>query len=289
MSPATPATPATYVKLLLTCCSGEGPGSPGASPCRASPLAVASWRFYVATLLLGALLAHREGCPRWSLRQWSSLATLGVTGVFFYNVFFLYGLQHVEAGRGALVVAFIPAMIALVDGAILRQPMPPAKVLGIVLALIGCLLVVTRGQLLAAAARRSRLRRNAAHGQRRLGPFTLHSRGCARSFSALAMTFGGCLTGWLVLTVARSPKAACSRSTQRAGAARPASSFSACSARRSPSPGTRRRSRRSARPRGRLHQPRSRLRRAARHAAARRTPGRLVLAGGVLVMLGVLS
>ena len=43
------------------------------------------------------------------------LATLGLTGVFFYNVFFLYALKRVEAGRGALVGAFIPAIIALAD------------------------------------------------------------------------------------------------------------------------------------------------------------------------------
>lgn len=66
--------------------------------------------------------------------------------MFLYNVFFLYGLQHVEAGRGALVVAFIPAIIALADWLVFRLPMPPAKALGVALAMGGCLLVVTRGQ-----------------------------------------------------------------------------------------------------------------------------------------------
>ncbi len=204
ISPHAPASPSTYAKLLLTVLFWGGTWVAGRVAVQeAAPLAVASWRFCVATLVLGALLIVREGRPRWSPRQWSILAALGVTGVFFYNVFFLYGLQRVEAGRGALVVAFIPAMIALVDGLILRQPMPPAKLLGIGLALVGCLLVVTRGQP------GQLLRGEIGYGETLLMgsvvswvAYTLHSRRCARSFSPLAMTFGGCLTGWLMLTVA---------------------------------------------------------------------------------------
>ena len=89
--------------------------------------------------------AIREGFPRGSPRDWLILGSLGLTGVFLYNVFFLYGLQHVEAGRGALVVAFIPAIIALADWLVFRLPMPPTKALGVALAMGGCLLVVTRG------------------------------------------------------------------------------------------------------------------------------------------------
>ena len=199
-----PASPTTYAKLLLTVLFWGGTWVAGRVAVQeAAPLAVASWRFFVATLLLGVLLVVREGRPRWSLLQWSSLAALGVSGVFFYNVFFLYGLQHVEAGRGALVVAFIPAMIALVDARLLRQPMPLGKVLGIVLALVGCLLVVTRGQPW------QLLRGEVGYGEMLLMgsvvswvAYTLQSRRCARRFSALAMTFGGCLSGWLMLTVA---------------------------------------------------------------------------------------
>ena len=110
------ASPAVFVKLLLTAFFWGGTWIAGRVAVQeASPLAVASWRFFVATLALGALLAFREGRPRWSWRDWLSLAALGLTGIFFYNVFFLYALRMVEAGRGALVVAFIPAIIALAD------------------------------------------------------------------------------------------------------------------------------------------------------------------------------
>ena len=197
-------TPATTLKLLLTALFWGGTWVAGrVAVHEAPPLAVASWRFFFAALLLGGLLIAREGWPRWSAREWLKVAALGLTGVFFYNVFFLYGLQHVEAGRGALVVAFIPVLIALADWLLFRLPMSPKKALGIVLALVGCLLVVTRGQP------QRILSGEVGFGEMLLlgtavswVAYTLISRHCSRHLSALALTFGGCLTGWLMLTAA---------------------------------------------------------------------------------------
>ena len=197
-------TPATTLKLLMTALFWGGTWVAGrVAVHEASPLAVASWRFFFAALLLGGLLIAREGWPRWSAREWLKVAALGLSGVFFYNVFFLYGLQHVEAGRGALVVAFIPAMIALADWLFFRLPMSPKKALGVVLALVGCLLVVTRGQP------QRLFSGGVGFGEMLLlgtavswVAYTLISRHCSRHFSALALTFGGCLTGWLMLTAA---------------------------------------------------------------------------------------
>ncbi len=196
--------PATTLKLLMTALFWGGTWVAGrVAVHEASPLAVASWRFFFAALVLGGLFVAREGWPRWSAREWLKVAALGLSGVFFYNVFFLYGLQHVEAGRGALVVAFIPAMIALADWLFFRLPMPPKKALGVVLALIGCLLVVTRGQP------QRIFSGGVGFGEMLLlgtavswVAYTLISRHCSRHFSALALTFGGCLTGWLMLTAA---------------------------------------------------------------------------------------
>ena len=200
--PKTP--PAIFLKLILTAFFWGGTWIAGRVAVQESaPFAVASWRFLVATLILGALLMQREGRPRWSWREWLILGSLGLTGVFLYNIFFLYGLQRVEAGRGALVVALIPAIIALVDRVLLRQPMSPTKMLGVILALFGCLLVVTRGHPTRLFA-----------GQVGIGEwlllgcalswviYTLLSRHGSKQFSPLAMTFGGCFSGWLMLTAA---------------------------------------------------------------------------------------
>lgn len=191
-----------FVKLLLTAFFWGGTWIAGRSAVQeVSPLAVASWRFLLATLTLGTLLWRREGWPRWTRRDWLVLASLGLTGVFCYNVFFLYGLQQIEAGRGALVVAFIPAIIAVTDRLVFRQPMPALRALGVALAMSGCLLVVTQGQ-----PKRLFLGEVGFGEWLLLGTalswtaYTLINRGMTKRFSPLAMTFGGCLTGWLLLT-----------------------------------------------------------------------------------------
>ena len=197
------ARPRVFLKLVLTAFFWGGTWIAGRSAVQEmAPLAVASWRFLLATLVLGILLYRMEGIPRWTKREWGILACLGLTGVFFYNVFFLYGLQHVEAGRGALVVAFIPAIIALADWLVFRLPMPPLKALGVVLAMLGCLLVVTQGRPLLL------LNGGVGHGELLLlgtalawTAYTLINRKISTRFSPLAMTFGGCFIGWIMLTV----------------------------------------------------------------------------------------
>ncbi|MEI7429702.1 MAG: DMT family transporter [Betaproteobacteria bacterium] len=197
------ASTAIYVKLLFTAFFWGGTWIAGrVAVHEASPMAIASWRFFIAALVLGALLVHREGRPQWSLRDGLLLSLLGLSGIFLYNIFFLYGLKEVEAGRGALVVAFIPALIALADWLIFRIPMSPLKALGVVLAMSGCLLVVTQGHP-------ARLfTGEVGNGEWLLlgtavswTAYTLISRHCSKRYSPLAMTFGGCFSGWLMLTV----------------------------------------------------------------------------------------
>jgi len=169
----------------------------------ASPLAVASWRFLLAALALGGLLVARQGWPRWGRREWTLVFALGASGIFLYNLCFLYGLQHIEAGRGALVVALTPAAIALSDWLLHDAPMSGRKGLGIAIAMLGCLLVVTRGDPSALL-----------HGAVGLGEiliigcvvlwtaYTFYGRSATRLMTPLAATFGAALTGWAMLTLA---------------------------------------------------------------------------------------
>lgn len=169
----------------------------------ASPLAVASWRFLLATLVLGALLLVRQGRPRWGRREWTLVLALGASGIFLYNVCFLYGLKHIEAGRGALVVALTPAVIALTDWLIHGAAMTGRKALGIVIAMLGCLLVVTRGEPAALI-----------HGAVGVGElliigcvvlwtaYTFYGRRATQLMTPLAATFGAAFTGWVMLTLA---------------------------------------------------------------------------------------
>lgn len=198
-------SPFVYLKLLLVALFWGGTWIAGRIAVgEAPPLAVASWRFLFAALVLGALLLKHEGRPRWTGKDWLNLGALGLTGVFLYNLCFLNALKAVEAGRGALVVAFIPALIALADWLLFRVPMTGRRALGVVLAMSGCLLVVTQGDP-------ARLLTGSSLGRGEwmlLGTslswtaYTLASRRCSDTLSPLALTFGGCLCGWAMLTAA---------------------------------------------------------------------------------------
>lgn len=198
------ATPATYVKLLATALVWGATWIAGRiAVSEAAPLAVASWRFLLAALVLGTLVVIHEGWPRWSLAEWLTLAAMGASGIFLYNLCFLYGLKLIEAGRGALVVALTPAVVAAGDWLLFGAPMSPTKAAGIGLAMFGCVVVVTNGDP-----------RLLFTGQVGLGEwliigcsalwavYTFVGRRGTRSLSPLAMTFGASLTGWLMLTVA---------------------------------------------------------------------------------------
>ena len=198
------ASPATYLKLIGTALVWGATWIAGrVAVSEAPPLAVASWRFLLAALVLGTLVVIHEGWPRWSLGEWLTLAALGASGIFLYNLCFLYGLKMIEAGRGALVVALTPAVVAVGDWLLFGVAMSPAKAFGIVLAMFGCLLVVTNGDP-----------RLLFTGQIGVGEwlivgcsvlwavYTFIGRRGTRSLSPLAMTFGASLTGWLMLTAA---------------------------------------------------------------------------------------
>lgn len=195
-------TIATYVKLILTALFWGGTWVCGRVAVQeASPFMIASWRFLLATGALGLLLIARQGWPRWNLRQWLFLSGLGASGVFFYNIFFLFGLQRVEAGRGALVVALSPVFIALIDTLVFKAKLTLIKLAGISLALIGSLMVVTNGQL------GHFLTGEAGFGECLLigsvlswVTYTYIVRACQAELSSLEMAFGGCFTGWLMVT-----------------------------------------------------------------------------------------
>ncbi len=114
------------------------------------PLTVAVWRYLIASLCLGGmLLARGEAWPWPQRRQWGLLLMAALSGIFIYNVLFLYGLQRVGAGRGALVVALNPALVALAAWLLFGERMTPLKGAGIGVALLGSLLVVGKGDPLA--------------------------------------------------------------------------------------------------------------------------------------------
>ena len=201
------ATLSVYVKLVAAMLSWGGTWVAGRVVAQAvgTPIAAAAARFTLAALVLGAvMLAKGEpmGADSWQ-RAWRSIVGLALTGVFFYNLCFFYGLKHVEAGRGALVVALNPVVVAALAWWLGGERARPLAVLGAVLAFVGCLTVIGNGDPLALLAGRIGL------GEVLLlgcvvcwTAYTFVGRRATRLVSALAATFWSCALGAVLLWAA---------------------------------------------------------------------------------------
>lgn len=197
----------TYAKLLAAMAMWGGTWIAGRIIAREldAPLAVASLRFIVAALVLGGTMRLAGGSiPRPQNRnEWSLVWAMGFFGIFLYGVCFFYGLQHISAGRGALVVALNPVVIVLLAWLSGKEGMNPRKALGSAIATLGCLTVIGNGDPLALL-----------HGTVGIGEWLII--GCVLSwtaytfigwratahFSAMATTFYASLCGALLLGIA---------------------------------------------------------------------------------------
>ena len=137
-----------YAKLFLTAVFWGGTFIAG----RILAQEVAPWsgsflRFLVASVGMIPLVWHFEGRLQ-PLRKKEVLLVFlsGMTGVFLYNVFFLTGLQTVQAGRASVIVASNPVLISLFAALLFRgERMTPRKILGVALSVCGAVFVITRG------------------------------------------------------------------------------------------------------------------------------------------------
>jgi drug/metabolite transporter (DMT)-like permease len=116
-----------------------------------APLAAPAIRFLLAGLVLAGFALLTEGrIPRPQTgSEWGTVSGLAMTGIFLYALCFFYGLKHISAGRGALVVALTPVVVALAAWFLGQERMTPLKLAGIAIAMAGCLTVIGNGNPLA--------------------------------------------------------------------------------------------------------------------------------------------
>ncbi|MCL2635323.1 MAG: DMT family transporter [Betaproteobacteria bacterium] len=142
-----------YVKLVLAMAMWGGAWIAGRIIAQelTAPLAVAALRFVVAGLVVaGVMLLDGGGIPLpRGGRAWGLVWALGFFGIFLYGLCFFFGLRHIPAGRGALVVALNPVIIVLLAWLAGKERMNPRKALGCAIALAGCLTVIGNGDPLA--------------------------------------------------------------------------------------------------------------------------------------------
>lgn len=141
--------PALTFKLALTALFWGGTFIAGRVLAQSMPLMTAAFgRFLVAALLLVLVACRLEGgLPRLNRSQIAVTAFLGFTGIFLYNVCFFGALARIPAGRTALFVSLNPIMTALAASLIFRERLGLRCWTGIGVALLGAMVVITRGDL----------------------------------------------------------------------------------------------------------------------------------------------
>ena len=137
-----------YLKLFLTAVFWGGTFIAGRILAQeVEPYAGSFLRFLVATACMIPLVSHFEGRLQPLGRRQALVVFLsGMTDVFLYNVFFLTGLQTVQAGRASVIVASNPVLISLFAALLFRgERMTARKALGVALSVCGAVFVITRG------------------------------------------------------------------------------------------------------------------------------------------------
>ena len=196
----------TYFKLIATMFMWGGTWIAGRVVAQelTAPLAVPAFRFLLAGLVLaGVALASEGRIPRPQTgSEWGIVTGLAVTGIFIYALCFFYGLKYITAGRGALVVALNPVLIALAAWFFGQERMTPHKLAGVVIAMTGCLTVVGNGDPLAL------LQGAVGTGEWLIlgcalcwTAYTFIGRGATKTLSPLAATLWASLLGALLLGI----------------------------------------------------------------------------------------
>jgi drug/metabolite transporter (DMT)-like permease len=139
------------------------------------PVCAAFLRFAIATLFLLLLTVRVEGrIPVPGKKQILPVILLGMTGVFAYNILFLTGLRHIQAGRAALIVATNPVFISLLSALFFRERLNWTKGVGICLSVAGAMIVISNGRI-------------ADLGSYRIGTGELLIAGCVLSWVAYSL------------------------------------------------------------------------------------------------------
>lgn len=169
----------------------------------APPVAVAVWRFlFAAGSLLGLVAWRHGGLPRPTPREWKLIVGMGLTGIFLYNLCFLYGLQRLAAGHAALVVALNPVVVTLAAAWLAHERLTPRKAAGSAIALVGCLTVIGHGSPLAPVAGELGVGEVLIMGCAIFwAAYTLIARRATKALSALVVTAYSSAVGWAMLLV----------------------------------------------------------------------------------------
>ncbi len=113
------------------------------------PFTIACIRFFLAGMFMFPVLYLKEKkFPRPTGSETVLILLLSITGVVLFNFFLFSGLQTVDAGRSAVIIAFTPAVVVLLSTVFFRERLTLAMGGGVLLAFAGALVTITYGDIL---------------------------------------------------------------------------------------------------------------------------------------------
>ena len=110
-----------------------------------SPITIVWLRFLMGVVILGLAVIFRKQFKLPAKSEWSYFALLGFLGITFHQWLQSNALQTSEAGTTAWIVSTTPLFMALLGWVLLRERLGWIKYLGILLAFLGVLVVVSKG------------------------------------------------------------------------------------------------------------------------------------------------
>ncbi len=119
-----------------------------------SPITVVWLRFTLGVVILGAAAALKKQLAPLPARDLGYFALLGFLGITFHQWLQSNGLVTAQATTTAWIITTTPIFIALLGWLVLKEKLGWLAAAGIALAMVGVLLVVSKGQWSAVAAGR---------------------------------------------------------------------------------------------------------------------------------------
>jgi len=168
-----------------------------------SPVTIIWLRFLMGVIILGIAVALRKQLTLPARKEWAYFALLGFLGITLHQWLQSNGLQTSEAGTTAWIVATTPVFMALLGWFLLKERLGWLKTSGILLAFLGVLVVVSKGEFNSVS-----IGRFGAPGDILIlisavnwAVFSALSRGGLKSHPASQMMFYVMAFGWLFTSI----------------------------------------------------------------------------------------
>jgi drug/metabolite transporter (DMT)-like permease len=112
-----------------------------------SPLTIVWLRFLMGVVILGLAVVLRKQFSLPDKKEWAYFALLGFLGITFHQGLQSNGLRTSAASTTAWIVSTTPVFMALLGWLILKEGLGWAKTFGILIAFIGVLVVISKGNI----------------------------------------------------------------------------------------------------------------------------------------------